>query len=138
MNIPKLSVEEIKALDSWEKIAAACGVDPVGYLPYPNAKENDETGEGADEVACNAFKKLSLISKLCNQGEKFDFDTKPAYFGVRRKRPAGFGFDGVDTGYDYTSTHVGPRLSFLNEDLCEYVHTHPETSKIFDDLFNQD
>ncbi len=128
------SVKKLKAsINSWEDIAAACGVDPVKCLPYPDPKDSDE-------ISHNAFKKITLTTRLFNGGKgKVDHNNgmQEKWFPWFIKGPSGFGFDGANAGYVRTYTFVGPRLEFLDEEICEWFCKHPELSKIYIEFLSE-
>ncbi len=126
------NVEEfIKTINGWADIEKHFDAEEV-KLPFLAPKDSDQK-------ATNAFFKFSKISKVAEKitGEEIDFNNADQwkYFNVFRKQKdnSGFGFAGTITGYDYSDTIVGPRLSFLDLRICRHVAQifSPEYNDLF-------
>jgi hypothetical protein len=76
--------------------------------------------DSPDEIA---YKKLKLIAKVLNEGWEPNWDdSNERKWWSWFKWSSGSGFVFSHSGYicDYTSTHVGSRLCFKNEELANY------------------
>lgn len=113
--------KEYEKIKSYEDACAMEGVDPQKYLPYPDAKTDD------DELA-NLQRMLSLIYKWIN---KLDGDYKADFNNHNQEKwrcwfewdskTSGFGFGGTSYGHSSTFTFVGARLCNSSSKTAEYV-----------------
>lgn len=136
-------------INSWEDIAAEYGIDPVNSLPYPNPcletgypvftyEDGTKSNPVADKKHKNACFMLELLGRLLNgKPVNYDNSNQGKYWPWFKKRPAGFGFGDVNTGYDVTHTTVGPRLSFLNAADIKWLVNHPTLSQIYNNYLAQ-
>lgn len=111
--------EKIK---SYEDVCAVEGVDTVTSLPYPEPKD-------AEEIAINAFAKITRIVRVLNEGWQpdwnngnelkyypwFDMETYDEQVG------SGVGFSYYHCDCDLSTSHVGARLVFKTRGLAEYA-----------------
>ena len=111
--------EKIK---TFEDACLSLGIDPAKALPYANP-------EVSDQIAINAFAKITIIAKALNEGWVPDWDDSDQnkyypWFWMESKAAGGSGFScsGCDYGDSYSA--VGSRLVFKSSELARYAGNH--------------
>jgi hypothetical protein len=104
---------------SFEDACQVLGVQPSEVLPFAEPKNQDQ-------VAVNAFAKITTIAKALNEGWTPDWDNWDQnkyypWFDFRSEAVAGSGFSFDDYGYGGSDSGVGARLVFKTRELAEYA-----------------
>ena len=106
---------------SFEDACAVLGIAPESVIPYANPKDQEE-------VATNAYRKLTTIAKALNEGWQPNWNDHDEWkyqpwFEVEasEEKPAGSGFSITDYGGWRTTTYVGSRLCFKSSALALYA-----------------
>ncbi len=120
------SIREI--LETVENAYRINGTTAEKVIPFKNP-------ESSDEIAINAFAKLTQISKALNEGTVFDYNNSNqekwwCYFVWDTSKSA-FVFSGTLCFYDVTFTNVGVRLSYKTREDAEYA------GKTFEKEYNE-
>lgn len=106
---------------SFEDACAVLGIAPESVIPYANPKDQEE-------VATNAYRKLTTIAKALNEGWQPNWNDHDEWkhqpwFEVEasEEKPAGSGFSFTRYAYCRTDTLVGSRLCFKSSALALYA-----------------
>ena len=110
-------------IKTFADVCEELGLDANKVLPHPDPQSEDE-------IATNAFVKVSLIAKALNEGWKPNWDDSSEYkyypwFDMRGSA-AGSGFSYSLYGGSYTAAGVGSRLCFKSAALAMYAGTQFE------------
>lgn len=105
-------VDMADLIDGWESVAEMNGLHPLNDLPFPEPKNEYQ-------ARANAFFVMDYATDAYN-GRPQNYDDKSEkkfYEWLRRdpSQPSGFEFSSSFYAYDSTDTHVGARLTLLNE-----------------------
>lgn len=108
-------------------------LDPLTTLRYAYPANSDEECE-------NATKALQVIIKYKNKGKIFDYKNANEYkwfprFNMNPGDGSGFAFSSAYTTCANTFATVGPRLSYVSEQLCK--ETVPICLPYYKSMFNQ-
>ena len=124
----------IERVKTFEDVCEELGIDPESCLPYKEPKSGDLYSLSADQLATNAFVKVSLIAKALNEGWFPNWDDSNEYkyypwFDMRDSSGSGFSYSNYF--YSYAIPNVGSRLCFKSRELCEYA------AKQFEQVYKQ-
>ena len=105
-------------IKTFADVCEELGLDANKVLPHPDPQSEDE-------VATNAFVKVTLIAKALNEGWKPNWEDSSEYkyypWFDMRGTAAGSGFSLSNYGCSHAPAGVGSRLCFKSSELAMYA-----------------
>ena len=106
-------------IKKWEDACEVLSIDPIKSLPYPTPADQDE-------IAVNAFFKLTKIREVLNEGWKPDWKDSSEWkyypwMDLEDDNGSGLGLSFGVYVYGISASTVGSRLVFKSRSIAEYA-----------------